>query len=285
MQGMQSGTQSNHGRSHTGGASTVVTEVFRFIGVLDIFGFEIFVRNSFEQLCINYCNEKLQALFNDHTFRQEELVYRQEGVKFPPINFVDNGPVVSAIDGSGGLFALLDDTSRGPGKPETKDAKLSQLIDSKFSASEVVVQSNLHKNIDYLAFSLKHYAGNVCYDLTGFVEKNNDMLFPDLYNLMTTSKLPLLAKLFPDAAAQAAADLASNNSNSGGGSSGGGGGGGAKKKRLTLALQFKSQMRKLMSTLSVCEPHYIRCIKPNSNKAAGEFMGQVYIYLYILIYT
>jgi myosin heavy subunit len=152
-----------------------------FIGILDIFGFEIFKQNSFEQLCINFCNEKLQQLFNEDTFKNEEAVYKSEGVAFPPIIFIDNQPVVDLIESRGGIFTILDDIVKGPGKPETKDAKFGTTMDTTFKANPVFVASHQHKGIAYTAFSINHYAGTVTYDVDMFVDKNKDSLFSDLY--------------------------------------------------------------------------------------------------------
>ena len=152
-----------------------------FIGILDIFGFEIFKQNSFEQLCINFCNEKLQQLFNEDTFKNEEAVYKSEGVPFPPIVFIDNQPVVDLIESRGGIFTILDDIVKGPGKPETKDAKFSTTMDTTLKANPVFIASHQHKGIAYTAFSINHYAGTVTYDVDMFVDKNKDSLFSDLY--------------------------------------------------------------------------------------------------------
>jgi myosin heavy subunit len=216
-----------------------------FIGILDIFGFEIFKQNSFEQLCINFCNEKLQQLFNEDTFKNEEAVYRSEGVSFPPIVFIDNQPVVDLIESRGGIFTILDDIVKGPGKPETKDATFGTTMDAAFKANPVFVASNQHKGIAYTAFSINHYAGTVTYDVDMFVDKNKDSLFSDLYDMMAQSSDPLIKLQF--SAAQGA--------------------------RRTLASEFKSQLTDLMRSLRVTESHYIRCVKSNSQKKPRVFEG------------
>jgi myosin heavy subunit len=216
-----------------------------FIGILDIFGFEIFVENSFEQLCINFCNEKLQQLFNQDTFKNEEEVYKSEGVDFPPIVFIDNQPVVDLIEMRGGIFTLLDDVVKGPGKPEQKDQKFSTLLDSKFSSNPCFVPSNQHRGIRYTAFSVNHYAGQVPYNVDRFVDKNKDSLFSDLYDMMAGSTDVFIQQQF--SAAQGG--------------------------KVTLAGTFKKQLDKLMKDLKATQSHYIRCIKANSQKKPRIFEG------------
>ncbi|KAH8061822.1 hypothetical protein JL722_3776 [Aureococcus anophagefferens] len=154
-------------------------DVACFIGILDIFGFEIFTLNSFEQLCINFTNEKLQQLFNEHTFKTEAATYEREGVPFPPIDFVDNQPICDLIEKRGGILTLLDDTVKGPGKPEQKDAKFSQNLDQACRANAFFVPANDHRGVRGAVFSVRHYAGTVCYSCDGFVEKNADTLYKD----------------------------------------------------------------------------------------------------------
>jgi ABC-type oligopeptide transport system ATPase subunit len=216
-----------------------------FIGILDIFGFEIFKQNSFEQLCINFCNEKLQQLFNEDTFKNEETVYKRECVAFPPIVFIDNQPVVDLIEMRGGIFTVLDDVVKAPGKPESKDAKFGTTLDANFKANPVFVASSQHRGISYTAFSINHYAGTVMYDVDKFVEKNKDSLFSDLYDMMAKSDDPLIKCQF--AAPQGA--------------------------RRTLASEFKSQLSDLMKELRATESHFIRCIKANSEKKPRVFDG------------
>eukprot|EP00968_Pinguiococcus_pyrenoidosus_P019505 scaffold2120_cov259-Pinguiococcus_pyrenoidosus.AAC.11 len=221
-----------------------------FIGILDIFGFEIFEQNSFEQLCINFTNEKLQQLFNEDTFKNEEAVYRAEGVDFPPIEFIDNQPVVDLIEKRGGILTILDDIVRGPGKLEQKDAKLSQMMDKQFNSNQYFVPSNQHRGLrGVTAFSVKHYAGQVCYNVEGFVLKNMDTLFPDLYNLMSASQNAFIASLFPPKTEEG--------------------------KKRTLGSVFKKSLLDLISKLRSTEPQYIRCVKPNPEKRAGLFYGGI----------
>lgn len=101
--------------------------------------------------------------------------------------FIDNQPVVDLIEMRGGIFTMLDDVVKGPGKPEQKDAKFGTLLDSKFTSNKIFVPSNMHRGINYAAFSVNHYAGQVTYSVEKFVEKNKDNLFSDLYDMMAGS--------------------------------------------------------------------------------------------------
>ncbi len=216
-----------------------------FIGILDIFGFEIFQQNSFEQLCINFCNEKLQQLFNQDTFKNEEAVYKSEGVDFPPIQFIDNQPILDLIEQRGGVFTILDDVVKGPGKPEQKDQKFGTLLDSKFSSNACFVPSNQHRGINYSAFSINHYAGSVCYNIEKFVDKNKDSLFSDLYDMMAGSSDTFIKQQFSE----------------------------PQGGKRTLANEFKKQLNELMKDLKGTSSHYIRCIKANSLKKPRIFEG------------
>ena len=223
-------------------------DVACFIGILDIFGFEIFTLNSFEQLCINFTNEKLQQLFNEHTFKTEAATYEREGVPFPPIDFVDNQPICDLIEKRGGILTLLDDTVKGPGKPEQKDAKFSQNLDQACRANAFFVPANDHRGVRGAVFSVKHYAGTVCYSCDGFVEKNADTLYKDLYDCLSASGNGLIAAMFPPLPKEVT-------------------------KRATLGGAFRKQLSALMETLRSTDPHYIRCVKPNQPKRARLFEG------------
>ncbi|KAJ1454313.1 P-loop containing nucleoside triphosphate hydrolase protein [Pelagophyceae sp. CCMP2097] len=220
-------------------------QVKRFIGILDIFGFEIFKINSFEQLCINFANERLQQLFNEHTFKTEASVYANEGVDFPRIEFRDNQPICDLIEKRGGIFTALDDAVKGPGQPEQKDAKFSQTIDGSLKG-EYYVTANEHRGVQGLVFSVRHYAGTVCYSCDGFVEKNADTLYKDLYDAMSSSTNSLVSMAFPKI------ETAS---------------------KTTLGANFRKQLASLMLKLRETEPHYIRCVKPNQTKSPALFEG------------
>lgn len=218
------------------------------IGILDIFGFEIFGKNEFEQLCINFTNEKLQQFFNAHTFQMEETVYREEKINFVSVPYIDNQPVLDLIEQKPhGIFPLADE----------------ELIVPK-GTDQTFVQKVLlnHKNTKEFAslrdsadlFLIKHYAGDVTYQSVGFLDKNKDTLNQEAYDLLARSKFKHLAQLFPAQIVDAKRGTTTTN-----------------KMKQTLAAKFCKQLADLMDTLNSTEPHYIRCIKPNGNKAPLQF--------------
>eukprot|EP00462_Mataza_sp_D1_P024235 CAMPEP_0175127448 /NCGR_PEP_ID=MMETSP0087-20121206/4390_1 /TAXON_ID=136419 /ORGANISM="Unknown Unknown, Strain D1" /LENGTH=1428 /DNA_ID=CAMNT_0016409423 /DNA_START=43 /DNA_END=4329 /DNA_ORIENTATION=+ len=213
------------------------------IGILDIFGFEIFKYNSFEQLCINYTNEMLQQHFNHQTFKLEEQIYKQERITFKHVEFIDNKPMIELItDKPHGILPLLDEelvVPRGSDK-----GFLGKLIERQRKNKTF---KTVLKNPD--EFVVKHYAGDVPYNCNGFLEKNRDTLTEDLKEAVQASTQPLLSVLFPK----------------GGESSG-------RSNKSSLSKQFQQQLNTLMACLNKTEPHYIRCIKPNNDKAALQFV-------------
>lgn len=218
------------------------SKLTKYIGILDIFGFEIFEHNSFEQLCINFTNEMLQQHFNTHTFKLEEQIYKAEKIKFKHVEFTDNQPMVDLIKKRPhGIMPLLDEELRVPrGSDKGFIGKLHE------AHSRNRVYKRFLKNPQF--FVVKHYAGEVLYDSDGFLEKNRDTLTSDLMDLVQSSHHNLLKKIFPD--------------------SGGG-------KKASLGKQFCKQLDNLMVTLNQTAPHYIRCVKPNQNKSSTEFNGKM----------
>mmetsp|Transcript_10588 Transcript_10588/g.25881 ORF Transcript_10588/g.25881 Transcript_10588/m.25881 type:complete len:1397 (-) Transcript_10588:192-4382(-) len=213
------------------------------IGILDIFGFEIFEKNSFEQLCINFTNERLQQHFNAHTFKLEQNIYKSEGIQFSAIDYIDNQPMVDLITKKpNGVLPLLDEELKIPrGSDKTF---LAKLVDRHKKSQVFKRLMKVPTN-----FGIKHYAGKVIYDSTGFLEKNRDTLTEDLVELLQGSTQPLLNELYPK-----------NLSIS------------SKQRKSSLASQFQSQLSRLMKNLNQTQPHYIRCIKPNNDKAPMKFV-------------
>ncbi|KAL6056612.1 myosin-5 isoform X3, variant 2 [Balamuthia mandrillaris] len=219
------------------------------IGVLDIFGFEIFENNSFEQLCINFTNEKLQQHFNQYTFKLEEQLYSAEGVNYEHIVFIDNQPVLDLIEKKvpQGIMITMDEQISVPkATDETCLTKMDQIHGGKgpggsSSPYEQVKTSRKH-------FKIKHYAGEVTYDITGFLDKNRDTLQKDLLLLCEGSKNVFLNTLYPAGEER-------------------------KTSKVTLGAQFRKQLTELMEALNKTEPHYIRCIKPNDEKLPDRFNG------------
>eukprot|EP01119_Soliformovum_irregulare_P010468 TRINITY_DN2578_c1_g1_i2.p1 TRINITY_DN2578_c1_g1~~TRINITY_DN2578_c1_g1_i2.p1 ORF type:complete len:862 (-),score=300.70 TRINITY_DN2578_c1_g1_i2:139-2724(-) len=232
-----------------------------FVGVLDIFGFEIFDLNSFEQFCINYANEKLQQFFNKHLFKVEQEEYVREKIDWSKVDFADNLQVVELIEKKPmGILSILDEECNFPkGTDETFLQKVSQ----QFKTSKCYKQPLRIQGV----FTITHYAGDVTYDTVGFLHKNKDTVNADLVRVIHGSSLEFLVNLFPKDDAGAAK--------------------GAKPvpvrgqpmkaqqqtKKTTLGTQFRAQLTSLMTTLSATEPHFIRAIKPNSEKIPNSFDG------------
>lgn len=226
------------------------------IGVLDIFGFESFQVNSFEQLCINFANEKLQQFFNNHIFAAEQAEYKKEQLEWSSIEFNDNGLCLELIEGKLGVLSILDDVCKqGSG---TDKSFLEQVDKQCSSASNPCAafysKPNLSKNRAAIPseFAIKHFAGTVSYTVNGFIDKNNDNLSPDLVAVLKQSTDTFIASLFKDD------DGASSAKSS------------APKKLATVGSSFKTSLSALMSQLGSTQPHFIRCVKPNLEKIPGK---------------
>jgi myosin-1 len=213
------------------------------IGVLDIYGFEIFGVNSLEQLFINYVNEKLHQLFIELTLKSEQEEYKREGIQWVNIEYYNNKPIVDLIEQRGQLFSLLDEESIFPkGSDESLYNKLKNNLGNNREFNPNVSTKN--------SFSIKHYAGDVTYSTAGFIEKNKDLLYNNLVEMCSGSSNGLVPSLF-----QADAERLKE---------------GDKKRPVTSCVQFKTDVQKLMDTLKQCNQHYIRCIKPNETKRPGQ---------------
>uniref|UniRef100_A0A3P9KTX2 Osteoclast-stimulating factor 1 n=1 Tax=Oryzias latipes TaxID=8090 RepID=A0A3P9KTX2_ORYLA len=215
------------------------------IGVLDIYGFEIFKKNGFEQFCINFVNEKLQQIFIELTLKAEQEEYVQEGIKWTPIDYFNNKIVCDLIENKlnpPGIMSVLDDVcATMHAKGEGADGTLLQKL-------QAAVGTHEHFNSWNSGFVVHHYAGKVSYDINGFCERNRDVLFPDLIELMQSSEFDFIRSLFPE------------NLNT------------DKKGRPTTASsKIKKQANDLVNTLMKCTPHYIRCIKPNETKRPKDW--------------
>ncbi|KAM0920055.1 hypothetical protein ACQ4PT_007723 [Festuca glaucescens] len=205
------------------------------IGVLDIYGFESFKTNSFEQFCINLTNEKLQQHFNQHVFKMEQEEYTKEEIDWSYIQFVDNQEILDLIEKKpGGIIALLDETCMLRNSThETFAEKLYQKFKDnphfskpKFSRSD---------------FTVHHYAGNVTYQTDLFLDKNIDYAVNEHQVLLNASQCSFVSSLFPPVEESAKST-----------------------KFTSIGSSFKQQLQSLLETLSATEPHYIRCIKPNN---------------------
>ncbi|EGZ09686.1 hypothetical protein PHYSODRAFT_338448 [Phytophthora sojae] len=234
------------------------------IGVLDIFGFESFEYNSFEQLCINYANEKLQQKFTQDVFKAVQEEYEREKITWAHISYADNSETLALIEGRMGVLALLNEEIVRPrGNEEGFVSKLS---------GAYLKQKNLIEfpRISKTQFAIHHYAGTVKYEATGFLEKHKDALLSDLSDLMCGSHEPFPQMLFKvraemEAAAAASAASLKRSTSGGRGARGGSGGAGGDK---TVGMQFKQSLNSLMTNINETNVNYVRCIKPNSAKSS-----------------
>jgi myosin V len=238
------------------------------IGILDIFGFESFTINSFEQLCINYCNEALQQQFNAFVLKNEQAEYEREGIEWSFIEFPENQDVLDLIDKRGsGILNILDDQCRAPG---TTDRSFAADVYAKCT-SHLRFRAN-RRQVAGLQFEIHHYAGYVEYSTDGFVEKNRDELHNELSIVLAGSASPFVSFLSEflirdDAAKPNKLTEDSNPDNptkmfrrtdSG-------------TKRATVGGQFRSQLRGLRSKIDQTSPHYVRCLKPNDRLVPDYF--------------
>ncbi|RSH90241.1 Myosin type-2 heavy chain 1 [Saitozyma podzolica] len=239
----------------------------KFIGVLDIYGFEHFKKNSFEQFCINWANEKLQQEFNAHVFKLEQEEYMREQINWTFIEFADNQACIDVIEGKMGILTLLDEESRLPAGADASFAnKLHQQL-SKPEHKEIFKKPRFNQN----AFTIAHYAHDVTYDVDGFIDKNRDTVPDEHLALLQASSNDFLKEVLD--AAHAAANTSKVNGDSAAKPAGPGPAkrAGAAAKKPTLGSIFKFSLISLMDTINNTNVHYIRCIKPNESKKAWAF--------------
>ncbi|KAG4383596.1 hypothetical protein GLYMA_13G120800v4 [Glycine max] len=206
------------------------------IGVLDIYGFESFQMNSFEQFCINFTNEKLQQHFNQHVFKMEQEEYTKEGIDWSYLEFVDNQDVLDLIEKKpGGIIALLDEACMFP---KSTHETFSQKLYQTFKDHKRFIKPKLTRS----DFTVVHYAGEVQYQSEQFLDKNKDYVVPEHQDMLSASKCSFVSGLFPPISEETAKSA----------------------KFSSIGSRFKLQLQQLMDALSLTEPHYIRCVKPNS---------------------
>ncbi|XP_067625168.1 unconventional myosin ID [Eurosta solidaginis] len=223
------------------------------IGVLDIYGFEIFDRNNFEQFCINYCNEKLQQLFIELVLKQEQEEYQREGIQWTKIDYFNNKIICDLIEQPHkGMIAIMDEACLSVGK--ITDETLLGAMDKNLNAHPHYSSRQLKpmdKELKHREdFRITHYAGDVIYNINGFIEKNKDTLYQDFKRLLHHSKNANLSVMWPEGAQDIKATT---------------------KRPLTAGTLFQRSMMELVSTLLKKEPFYIRCVKPNDIKSASVF--------------
>ncbi|XP_056406583.1 myosin-4-like [Hyla sarda] len=235
-----------------------------FIGVLDIAGFEIFDFNTFEQLCINFTNEKLQQFFNHHMFVLEQEEYKKEGIEWEFIDFgMDLAACIQLIEKPMGIFSILEEECMFPKASDTTFK--NKLYDQHLGKSPNFQKPKPGKGKGEAHFSLVHYAGTVDYNVTGWLDKNKDPLNETVVGLYQKSSVKLLCILFSTFSTEAAA--ASK--------------GGSKKKGSsfqTVSAMFRENLNKLMTNLKTTHPHFVRCLIPNETKTPGEMDNHLVIH-------
>ncbi|CAL9708332.1 unnamed protein product [Knipowitschia caucasica] len=221
------------------------------IGLLDIYGFEVFYVNSFEQFCINYCNEKLQQLFIQLTLKAEQEEYEAEGIEWEPVQFFNNRIICDLVEEKHrGIIAILDEECLRPG--DATDLTFLERLEDKMANHPHFVTHKLadkmtRKTLERGDFRLLHYAGEVTYCVVGFLDKNNDLLYRNIKDLLCQSKNAIIQECFST----------SDPDN--------------RRRPETVATQFKSSLLKLTEILMAKEAWYIRCLKSNESKQKGQF--------------
>ena len=228
-------------------------ESLKFIGLLDIFGFESFAINTFEQLCINFANEKLQQFFLKFVFKAEEDLYSTECVAWTRIEYQDNQGCIDLVEKSPtGIMRVLDEQCKKPGSDaEKKDKAFCTEVAEKHRRNDFFMDARGAGQKNYRveeAFAVRHFAGDVCYVGAGFCDKNNDTLHSDFVQLCLASAHGILPKLFESEA-------------------------GARKANTfnSVSRRFINDLNQLMVDLNSTRAHFIRCIKPNVTLAAFKF--------------
>ncbi|XP_061458268.1 unconventional myosin-Ih isoform X2 [Rhineura floridana] len=221
------------------------------IGLLDIYGFEVFETNSFEQFCINYCNEKLQQLLIEMTLKAEQEEYELEGIEWEPVPYFNNKIICDLVEEKHkGIISILDEECLRPG--EATDLSFLEKLEDKVGnhahfLTRKLADQKIRKSLDWMDFRLLHYAGEVTYCTVGFLEKNNDLLYRNLKEVLCRSKNGILKECF---------HLSELDN---------------RRRPETVATQFKTSLVSLIDILMSKEPSYIRCIKPNDDKEGDKF--------------
>ncbi|RNA16818.1 myosin-IIIb-like isoform X1 [Brachionus plicatilis] len=227
------------------------------IGILDIYGFEHFQKNSFEQLCINLANEQIQYFFNKHIFSLEKEEYGREGINSIAITFNDNQPLLELFMGPSGMLKKLDDLCK---LPRANDLTLIQNFNKDFSKNSNYIPSKRSE----LNFTINHYAGKVTYTGENFLEKNRDSLPFRVSELLKNSSNDIISEIFSNGSTPQNTIYSSytvctirnidKNSN-----------------RLSVSAQYRNSLEILMKRMSESRPIFLRCIKPNSSKRPDDF--------------
>jgi myosin-5 len=225
---------------------------FGIIGLLDIFGFESFKINRFEQLCINYANEKLQQKYTLDVFSSVQEEYEYEGISLGDLEYQDNTDVLAVIEGKMGIIAVLNEECV---RPNGNDTSFVQKIKTINKDNDPLIDDRLHKPLE---FAIQHYAGAVKYDAANFVTKNTDTLPNDLVGCATKSDNKLIAGEFLNAKQSKAEQEAATKPGRG------------RSSAVTVSATFRSQLSSLMTNIGLTKTRYVRCIKPNPQKKPLE---------------
>ena len=215
------------------------------ISILDIFGFENFENNSLEQLCINYCNERLQQYFNKHVFHLEQKIYKDEEINWDKVEYKDNEKIIQLIDGS--IFKFLKDKNISKGL-QNKDAAFREELYNKYKSNRefktILIEDKLGK--DYI--KLNHYAGTIKYNINGIVKKILEQISDEIKEVLSDSNNSIIKKMFEN----------ENNQNN-------------QMIKPTLCEQFKKDIDELFKIFEDSDNRYIKCIKPNNKKEPNNF--------------
>ncbi|XP_038185066.1 unconventional myosin-XIX isoform X3 [Arvicola amphibius] len=226
-----------------------------FIGLLDVYGFESFPDNSLEQLCINYANEKLQQHFVAHYLKAQQEEYAVEGLEWSFVNYQDNQTCLDLLEGSPiSICSLINEECR-LNRPSSA-AQLQTRIESALAGKPCLGLNKLSREP---SFVVVHFAGPVRYHTEGLVEKNKDPVPPELTGLLQRSQDPLLMMLFPANPEEKTQEALSGQS---------------RAPALTVVSKFKASLEQLLQVLHNTTPHYIRCIKPNSQSQPQTFLQE-----------
>ncbi|MCJ8746605.1 hypothetical protein PDJAM_G00143780 [Pangasius djambal] len=221
------------------------------IGLLDIYGFEVFYVNSFEQFCINYCNEKLQQLFIQLTLKAEQEEYEAEGIEWEPVQFFNNKIICDLVEEKHrGIISVLDEECLMPG--DATDLTFLEKMEKKMGnhphfITQKLADKKTRRTLERGDFRLLHYAGEVTYCVVGFIDKNNDLLYRHIKEVMRQSKNSVMQQCF------SSDELDS------------------RRRPETVATQFKNSLQELTEILMAKEAWYVRCLKSNDNKQSGRF--------------
>ena len=223
---------------------------FKSIGLLDIFGFEVFEVNSFEQLCINFTNEKLQHHFNEHVFSLEMAAYKTEGISCDSVVFADNSAVIKLIEGRPiSIFSLLDDQCKFA---NGSDEAFLEKTQTSFKSEKTFLSGPRFKG---KIFGLSHFAGDVYYEVTSFVEKNRNSKNRDLDEIMASSSIGFIAELFAETDKKPTSSKA--------------------ETIKSVSGQFLEQLEELVKSLNNSACSYIRCIKPNMTMSPSHLDSEL----------